>query len=141
MKVNEIIVIDKKESRHKYLPIFTALAQAGAPVAVKNSIDDLVDINDFLVSNPSETFFARVHSENNFYGIKDNDIVIVDSSIEIYNGCFVCSVREDKLFVNKYHKTGNGEYLETYSDEILEIGDSIEKNQIIGVITKVIHSI
>jgi len=130
-----------QQSSTNTVPLFAAKAAGGTPIAVENSIAGFIDINELLVSNPNSTFYAKVVSATNFYGIHNEDIVIVDTQAKVSDGVFVCTVDNDNLFINKFHNTSLGAFLESNNGDFIPVNNEFStKSQILGVVTKVIHT-
>ena len=67
-----------------------------------------LDLNRELVRNPGATFFARVAGDSmQDDGIADGDLLVVDKSLEAYDGCVaVCFL--DGEFTLKRLRMGQG---------------------------------
>ena len=80
------------------LPVATSGVSAGFPL----------DLNRELVRNPGATFFARVAGDSmQDDGIADGDLLVVDKSLEAYDGCVaVCFL--DGEFTLKRLRMGQG---------------------------------
>jgi DNA polymerase V len=79
------------------IPLVSSPVHAGFPSPADDYIDLSIDLNKELIKNPSSTFLARVKglSMKNA-GIGENDILVVDKSLEPYNKCIaVCFLDGD----------------------------------------------
>ncbi len=74
------------------LPITSQCVHAGFPSPADDHIESKLDLNKALIKHPSSTFFVKVEGESmKDAGINDGDILVVDRSIEPYNGAIaVC---------------------------------------------------
>ena len=83
------------------LPVATSGVSAGFP-------SPPLDLNRELVRNPGATFFARVAGDSmQDDGIADGDLLVVDKSLEAYDGCVaVCFL--DGEFTLKRLRMGQG---------------------------------
>ena len=62
-------------------PLYTSPVQAGFPSIADDSIEDRLNINDYLVQNKTTTYFVRVKGDSMIgAGIFDEDILVVDKS-------------------------------------------------------------
>ena len=70
------------------LPVATSGVAAGVPSPADDHLDPPLDLNRELVRNPGATFFARVAGDSmQDDGIADGDLLVVDKSLEAYDGC------------------------------------------------------
>ncbi|MFR6634324.1 MAG: LexA family protein [Alistipes onderdonkii] len=61
---------------------------AGFPSPADDHLDPPLDLNRELIRNPGATFFARVAGDSmQDDGIADGDLLVVDKSLEAYDGC------------------------------------------------------
>ncbi len=68
--------------------------KAGFPSPAQDYMENGIDLNRELVKNPSSTFFGRARgSSMEGAGIYDGDLLIIDKSVEPYEGavavCFI----------------------------------------------------
>jgi DNA polymerase V len=125
------------------IPLFSMSVAAGIPVPAENDIESSVDLNEFLIEHPASTFFAHVAGDNlKANGIEDGDILIVDTAIKPQNGKTVVVMLGSDLSVKIYRENEGVPYLQTDNERFipLKIEGGFEF-KIIGVVTKVIHSI
>ena len=99
-----------------------------------------LDLNSYLIKHPAATFFMRMTGNAMVnYGIFNNDLLIVDRSIEADNNSIIIVVLNGDLTVRKFFKNQSEIFLEAGSKEkIIKIPEDIDFN-IWGVVTKVIH--
>jgi DNA polymerase V len=125
------------------IPLFQMSVSAGIPVPVESEIEKIVDLNEFLVTHPAATFFARVRGSSLAdVGINDNDILIVDTAIEPQEGKIVIVSINEELSVKIYRDVDGEIYLQSQNKQFLPM--SIEpymEFELVGVVTKVIHSL
>lgn len=128
----------------KKIPFFTMSVAAGIPVPVEGDVDREVDLNEFLVEHPAATFFVRVKGEMlKEAGISDGDILIIDTSVEPEDGKFVIASVENELAVRFFRVIDGEEYLESHTGQFLPINKdgTLIDFQVLGTVTKVIHSL
>ena len=89
------------------LPLVSKGISAGFPSPATDFLDDTIDLNKYLIKNPSSTFIAFVSGVSMAdAGIADKDILIIDKSIEPADGKIaVCII--DSEFVLKRLKVNN----------------------------------
>jgi DNA polymerase V len=75
------------------LPLAEAV-RAGFPSPAEDFPDQSLNITAELVKNPASTFYARVAGTSmTDEGIDDGDLLVVDKSVEPYQGCIaICFV-------------------------------------------------
>ena len=90
------------------LPVGPSGVWAGFPSPADDHLDPPLDLNRELVRNPGATFFARVAGDSmQDDGIADGDLLVVDKSLEAYDGCVaVCFL--DGEFTLKRLRMGQG---------------------------------
>ena len=124
-------------------PLFLSGVSAGFPSPADDYLDRKLDLNEHLVKNPASTFFVRVAGDSmTDAGINDNDILIVDRSIEPSSNNIVIAVVNGELTVKRLIKKKNSCLLfaENPAYPPLKINDDTPL-EIWGVVTFVIHSL
>ncbi len=126
------------------IPLFQMSVSAGYPSApAEQDIDRIVDLNEFLIEHPAATFFARVNGHNlRRLGINDGDVLIIDSAIDPADSKLVVALINGELTLKYYREINGKKYLQGEDRSFVPI--SIEPYldfNIIGVVTKVIHSL
>lgn len=81
-------------TRPAAFPCAASLIKAGFPSPAEDYLEPSIDLNRELIKHPASTFFGRVSGESMCgAGIEDGDILIIDKSLEPYNGaaavCFI----------------------------------------------------
>ncbi len=83
------------------LPLSGNSVAAGFPSPAEEYIEAKIDLNRELIRNPASTFFARVSGVSMVDdGIDDGDLLIIDKSIEPYQGA-LCVAALDGEFTLK----------------------------------------
>ena len=130
------------EARTKLrIPLASASVQAGFPSPAEDHMENALDLNEHLVSNPAATFFVRVRGNSmQDAGIQGGDILVVDRSITPGNGQIVIAMLDGDFTVKRLRKRGQRVYLEAENAEFtpIEISESQELT-VWGVVTFVIH--
>ena len=141
MSIN-LTLLNYNNSSKTTIPLYMMPVSAGLPIPVDNYIEKDVDLNEFLVTHPSTTFFAKVNGDDlREAGICDSDILIVDSGLKPSDGNFVLAKINNDLVVRYYRNIKGVEYLESHTQTFFPLNISDEYNyKIMGTITKIIHS-
>ena len=85
------------------LPLQSCKVQAGFPSFADDSVEDNIDLNKHLIKHPAATFFVRVSGNSMIgAGIHDNDLLIVDRSLNPVNGNIVIAAIEGFLTVKRF---------------------------------------
>lgn len=142
MDIIEIIGYQTASGEYVKMPLFTMSVSAGVPTPVDNHVEREIDLNEFLVEHPATTFFARVHGDSLVHhGVRDSDILVVDSSIEPTDGKIVIAGIKDELTLKIYRTAGEDVYLESHNHQFLPLKiEPYLQFKLLGVVTKVIHS-
>jgi DNA polymerase V len=111
------------------LPFFCSPVPAGFPSPGDDFIEVKLDLNEHLVRHPAATFFVRASGESMIEaGINNDDILLVDRSLEPYDGAVVVAVVGGELTVKRFEigeeRMGEDEGFEFW-----------------GVVTYIIHKI
>ena len=103
-------------------PLFASPISAGPPYQASSTIDQHIDLNEFLIKNPTATFFVRVEGKSMVNaGIHPGDILIVDKSIDPLPNNIVIAVVDGEFLVKR---------LITECGERVLVGDSPEYGRI-----------
>lgn len=125
------------------LPFFVAKISAGFPSPAEDFIERKLDLNEYLIKNPTATFFVKVsgHSMINA-GIYDGDILIVDRSLEPANNKIVIGVVNGEFTVKRLLKKNNKLFLmpENTDFKPIEINELMDV-VIWGVVTYTIRKL
>jgi len=124
-------------------PFFLSGVSAGFPSPADDYLDQKLDLNEYLVKNPAATFFVRVAGDSMIgAGINDNDILVVDRSLEPSSNNIVIAVVNGELTVKRLIKNKNSCLLcaENPVYPPLTINEEIPL-EIWGVAAYVIHSL
>lgn len=125
------------------LPLFGSKIPAGFPSPADDHLEASIDLNQQYIKNPSATFFVRVQGHSmTGAGINNNDMLVIDRSLEAKSGSIVIAVVNGELTVKRLLIDGDGIYLmpENPDYEPIVIQDFMEL-QIWGVVAHVIHSL
>ena len=135
----EFFAID--EQSLSSIPLFSDSVQAGFPSPAEDHMDMDLNLNDYLVHNPSATFCVKAIGESmKDAGIKSGDIMIVDKSLEPRNRSIVPAVIDGEFTVKRVNLNDNELYLIPENSNFSPIKITQEMDfQVWGVVTYVIH--
>tara|TARA_B100001142_G_C14308769_1_gene645825 strand:+ start:399 stop:851 length:453 start_codon:yes stop_codon:yes gene_type:complete len=127
----------------KKIHIYESGVSAGFPSPADDYLDTDLNLHKYLVKSPSSTFFivAKGHSMEGA-GISDEDLLVVDKSLEAKSGDIVVAAVNGEFTVKSYLTNGDKIFLRAenpaanYPDII--INDVIDF-EIWGVVTHTIH--
>lgn len=125
------------------LPIFLESVSAGFPSPAEDYMEGKLDLNKYLIKNPSATFFVRVTGDSMINaGIYSGDILIVDRSLTPKDSSIVIAVIDSELLVKRMQYIKNKIYLTPENPKFEPIEITGEMNfEVWGVVTTVIHSV
>lgn len=123
------------------LPIFSSLVPAGFPSPADDHLEANLDLNQLLIKHPAATFFVRVSGDSMIgAGIHNNDILVVDRSLEAVHNSIVIAVIDGELTVKRLNLKGRRVILmpDNVNYDPIVIQDT---NDLIiwGIVTSVIH--
>jgi DNA polymerase V len=139
-----VVEILKPENKVTYkLPMFLESVSAGFPSPADDYMEDRLDLNDYLVRNPSATFFVRVTGDSMIdAGIHSGDILVVDRSLPPKDGNIVIAVIDSELTVKRLQRKKTKVFLLPENQNYKPIEITSEMNfEVWGVVTNVIHSL
>jgi len=104
-------------------------------------MEQKLDLNHHLIQHPAATFFVRVEGDSmKGAGIHQNDILIVDRSLEATNGKIVVAVINGEFTVKRIRFKDAQIVLEAENPAYPPISvDRSADFQVWGVVTYVIH--
>ncbi len=105
---NTLDIYNTDNGNNLELPLSDEHIAAGFPSPAEDFASLKLDLNRELIKNPESTFYARVSGLSMIDdGINDGDLLVIDKSIEAYDGCLaVCYIDGD--FTLKRFSKRNG---------------------------------
>lgn len=124
------------------LPLYLSRIEAGFPSPADDYVEQKLDLNEFLVSNPAATFFLRVKGNSmKGAGIHSGDLLIVDRALEPEDGSIIIAVMDGELTVKRLRHQSNDIQLISENEDYTPISArKYQDFEIWGVVTNVIHS-
>lgn len=126
------------------LPLYESKVPAGFPSPADDHLEKNLDLNEYLIKHPAATFLVRVSGLSMINaGIHENDILIVDRSLQPTHGRIVIAAVDGQLTVKRLHKNQQGKFElipdnPTFSPIVIDDDSQV---YIWGVVTNVIHSV
>ena len=119
-------------------------ASAGFPSPAENYVEEKLNLNSYLIKNRESSFFVRVSGDSMInVGIFDNDILIVDRSLDPKRQSIVIVSIDGELVIKKLMKDqSKNYYLKSENSNYPNIKLNSNRDTIIwGVVTYVIHNL
>ena len=119
-------------------------ASAGFPSPAENYVEEKLNLNSYLIKNKESSFFVRVSGDSMLnVGIFDNDILIVDRSLDPKRQSIVIVSIDGELVIKKLMKDqSKNYYLKSENSNYPNIKLNSNRDTVIwGVVTYVIHSL
>lgn len=143
MRVTDILSAREFAAKDKNgnLPLIEALVPAGFPVPTPDAKDMPLNVHDYVVKNPSATYFVRVSGYSMVgAGIYPDDILVVDKSIEPRHGHIVVAAIDGDMTVKRLFRKDNKIMLMPENSRFrpIPVHDGQELD-IWGVVTFVVH--
>lgn len=121
--------------------------KAGFPSPAQDYVENGIDLNRELVKNPSSTFFGRARgSSMEGAGIFDGDLLVIDKSLEPYEGAVAVCFIDGEFTLKRIHFEREGVkvvavWLQPENDSYSPIKVT-EENQFIiwGIVTHSVRS-
>ena len=126
------------------LPFHVNKVGAGFPSPATDYVEDDIDLNSYLIKNIPSTFLIRVQGKSmNKVGIHNNDLLVVDRSLDPKNFSTVIANVNEELVVKTFIKEKNQSFLTSGSKEIKDRINLVGSPEIIiwGVVTYVVHAL
>lgn len=132
-----------KQGKPCKCPMFASKVSAGFPSPADDFLDKKLDLNQHLIKHPNSTFFVRVAGDSMIgAGINNNDILIVDRSLELSDGKIVIAILNGELTVKRFKKKDDKCFLMAENPKYNPI-EITETNsfELWGIVTNVIHKV
>ena len=126
------------------LPFHLHKVGAGFPSPATDCIEDDIDLNAHLIKNIPSTFLIRVQGKSmNKVGIHNDDLLVVDRSLDPKNFSTVVANVNEELIVKNFVKENNQSFLTSGSKKSKDKINLTENPEIFiwGVVTYVIHAL
>ncbi|MBN2166954.1 MAG: translesion error-prone DNA polymerase V autoproteolytic subunit [Marinilabiliaceae bacterium] len=117
--------------------------RAGFPSPAMDFEDQTIDLNRYLIKHPAATFYGRVKGFSmKDEGIAEDDLLIIDKSLEPANGKIAVCFVDGEFTVKKIRIEKNTCYLDPANDKFEPIKITENNNFVIwGIVTHVIKTV
>jgi len=114
---------------------------AGFPSPAADFSEEELDLNQYLIRNPSATFFAFAEGDSmEGAGIFTDDILIIDRSVNVEPGKIIVAALDGELTVKRFIKRGGKYFLKSENPRYKEIELNEESNFFVwGVVIYTVH--
>lgn len=111
-KETQVTLMGGVGGNRKPIPLYMSRPQAGFPAPGDDQIERVLDINDLVVKHPASTFFVRVEGDSmEGAGIFGGDVLVVDRSLELKDGCIVVAAVFGEMVVKRLKSKGDNHIL------------------------------
>jgi len=123
--------------------LFEESVPAGFATVIDGFAENTLNLHSFLVKNPVSTFFVRVKGDSMINaGILDGDLLVVDRSIEGYDGKVIVARLEGAFTVKRFLKTDDKVLLLPENPKYSPVVITQEIDfEVWGVVTHAIHKV
>ena len=112
MYLKSLYSFSKGDPSIKIIPFASETISAGFPSPAEDYVEPGIDLNKYLIRNPVSTFFLRVSGNSmNNAGIYNNDLLIIDRSINPTPGHIVVALLDGEFTLKRLIKKENNYYL------------------------------
>ena len=112
MRLKSSYSSQEEASSKRLFPLATETISAGFPSPAEDYIELGIDLNKYLIKNPISTFFLRVSGNSmNNAGIYNNDLLIIDRSINPNPGHIVVALLDGEFTLKRLIKENDNYYL------------------------------
>ena len=126
------------------LPFHLNKVGAGFPSPATDYVEDDIDLNGHLIKNIPSTFLIRVQGKSmDNVGIHDEDLLVVDRSLNPKNFSTVIVNINEELVVKSFLREKNETFLTSGSKKSEDKINLTENSEIFiwGVVTYIVHAL
>ena len=126
------------------LPFHLHKVGAGFPSPATDYVEEDIDLNSYLIKNIPSTFLIRVQGKSmNNIGIHNDDLLMVDRSLNPKNFSTVIANVNEELVVKTFVKEKDQSFLTSGSNRIKNKINLTENPEIFiwGIVTYTIHAL
>jgi DNA polymerase V len=125
------------------ISLFEESVPAGFPSPADDAMDLDLNLHDYLVRNPAQTFCVKAIGESmKDAGIQSGDVMLVDRAIEPENRSIVLAVIDSEFTVKRVNVSDKKLYLMPENENFTPIEITQEMDfEVWGVVTYVIHKV
>ena len=125
------------------ISLFEGSVPAGFPSPADDAMDLDLNLHDYLVRNPAQTFCVKAIGESmKDAGIQSGDVMLVDRAIEPENRSIVLAVIDSEFTVKRVNVSDKKLYLMPENENFTPIEITQDMDfKVWGVVTYVIHKV
>ena len=141
--MNTIHIFSPDADSEMQLPLSGERVAAGFPSPAEDYASLSLDLNRELVKNPASTFYARVSGLSMIdEGINDGDLLVIDKSIEPYDGCLAVCYIDGEFTLKRFERHKEHALLVPANKEFTPIKVTAENDFCIwGIVTYLIKKV
>lgn len=119
------------------IPLYSTGVRAGLPCPADDYVEDVLDLNSYLISDAPVTFLVRAKGESMIGAhIFDGDIMVVDKGRTPVNGDIVVAALDGEFTVKRLQRHGGKIILKAENPVYPDIVPTYEQEMVIwGVVT------
>lgn len=103
--MNDRIDIFAPEEDRESISLEGGQVRAGFPSPAEDYSTTKLDLNRELIKNPASTFYAKVSGLSMVdEGINEGDLLVIDKSIEPYDGCLAVCYIDGEFTLKRFEK-------------------------------------
>tara|TARA_B110000467_G_C18262973_1_gene447452 strand:- start:433 stop:897 length:465 start_codon:yes stop_codon:yes gene_type:complete len=109
---NKLAFYAMDDSKLSEIPMYGDAVPAGSPSPAQDYLDMDLNLHDFLVQNPADTFCVRAIGDSMIdANIQSGDVMVVDKALEPSNNDIVLAVLDGEFTVKHIRKSEGELYL------------------------------
>lgn len=141
--MNDRIDIFAPEEDRESISLEGGEVRAGFPSPAEDYSTTKLDLNRELIKNPASTFYARVSGLSMVdEGINEGDLLVIDKSIEPYDGCLAVCYIDGEFTLKRFEKHSSYALLVPANREFKPIKVTEDNDFCIwGVVTYIIKKV
>ena len=141
--IQNLTFFTPKPSQSEGVILIDAGISAGFPSPADDFKETRISLDEELITNKEATFFAKVSGQSMIgAGLNDNDLLVIDRSIEPANNKIAVCFLDGEFTVKRLRVEGGEVWLQPENPEYPIIKITEENNFIIwGVVTNVIKKV
>lgn len=140
---NSIDIFTPDDNSGIELPLSGERVAAGFPSPAEDYASLSLDLNKELIKNPASTFYARVSGLSMIdEGINDGDLLVIDKSIEPFDGCLAVCYIDGEFTLKRFEKHKDHGLLVPANKEFKPIKVTADNSFCIwGIVTYIIKKV
>jgi DNA polymerase V len=121
---------ESREIKKHWIPMYSATVACGLFGISDDFVESYLSLDEKFVKNQNATFFVRASGDSMWPKIENDDILIVDTSLSLTNGCIGTFFYNGSPICKQWIKKPDGFVLRSinskYPDLIITDSDQIE---------------